>query len=107
MLHFSEIQQWLILFSGCTVACLAGWAFAVVIPNRNETIRFLNDRIQTLQYWVEGNDLQGIHRTGVGSGFSLELKIRDLEHAKKVVQERLDRIIADLEFFKSANQPNE
>lgn len=57
MLHFTETQAWLIVVVTCMMFALVVWAVFIIIPNRNSTIRFLQDRNQTLEYWVTHIDL--------------------------------------------------
>lgn len=83
MLHLTDTQTWLILVGSCTAFTLVVWAVFVVIPNRNETIRFLKDRNQTLEYWVNHIDLEKNH-----SPFLMNLRGTD-------AQKNLDSLIAE------------
>jgi predicted PurR-regulated permease PerM len=61
MLQLSQIQIWLLLVGSCTMFTLVVWAVFVVIPNRNETITFLKNRNQTLEYWINNINLEKNH----------------------------------------------
>jgi hypothetical protein len=61
MLQLTETQIWLLLVGSCSFFVLICWAVFVVVPNRNETIRFLKDRNQTLEYWISHIDVDKDH----------------------------------------------
>lgn len=61
MLQLTETQTWLLVVGSCSFFTLVCWAVFVVIPNRNETIRFLKDRNQTLEYWIANIHLDKDH----------------------------------------------
>jgi hypothetical protein len=61
MLHLTETQTLLLLFGSCSLLVLVFWAVLIVVPNRNETVRFLKDRNQTLEYWISNITIDKDH----------------------------------------------
>lgn len=73
------------------------WALFVVLPGRNETVKFLSERCQTLQYWIDKED--NTREPVIISGDQLTRKIADLQLVEKSLHKQLQRVSDDLKFF--------
>jgi hypothetical protein len=100
MPHFTDLQLGLICFVFLTCFVLSGWALFIVIPNRNETIRALRDRNQTLNYWV--SDLQDARGTRYPlTGSQLERKRGELLALHSALNDQLRKCLIDIEYYNS------
>jgi hypothetical protein len=100
MPHFTDLQLGLVCFAFLTTLALSGWALFIVIPNRNETIRALKDRNQTLNYWVSDlQDARGKRYPLTGS--QLERKRAELLQLHSALNDQLRRCLIDIEYYNS------
>jgi hypothetical protein len=104
MLQLTELQTWLLVVGACSFFTLVCWAVFVVIPNRNETIRFLKDRNQTLEYWISHIDLDKKHSPFLLNfrGTDPESNVRILLEEHEWLNEQLRKCLINIEHCNQA-----
>lgn len=101
MIHFTELQTIILLAGSATILTLAVWALLVAIPNRNETIHFLKDRNQTLEYWINNVTAEKNPAPWVPLNGSLaQNKMENLLLLHKFLNDQLRRCLIDIEHCK-------
>lgn len=109
MLHLNEIQQLGLLIVACMFIALACWAVLLVIPNRNETIEFLNDRIRTLEYWINDRDkdIRTDPLPGTEARIQLLQRMNRAEMLNDELKEKLSQLETELIACRKKIQPDE
>jgi hypothetical protein len=103
-MQLTQIQIWLLLVSSCTAYCLVAWAVFIVIPNRNETITFLKDRNQTLEYWINNITLEKTHSPWVANlrGTDPEKNLQSLLKEHEWLNDQLRKCLINIEHCNTA-----
>lgn len=98
MPQLTELQTWFLVIALVFVSTLLTWAVLVVIPSRNATIKFLQDRNTTLEYWINRID-QSVSQVAPLTGDKVERKRNELLQIRNSLQLQLERVQADLQFY--------
>ena len=100
MLLITEIQGWFLLLACLSSFVLASWTLFVIIPNRNATVRFLEDRNKTLEFWI--HDLNKDFSDDDMSGSELEKRRAAMLKIYADLNEQLRKCLIQIEYFNDA-----
>lgn len=101
MLVITELQAWFLIVFSLSSLVLVCWAIFLVIPNRNETIRYLRDRNQTLNYWIEDTTRDPADMA-IYRGTDLERRKAALLKIHENLNEQLRKCLIDIEHCNTA-----
>lgn len=99
-IELTDIQMYFLALGLMALIIVWFWAVVVAIPNRNSTIEFQRERIQTLEYWVEHMATDGGQMIPL-TGTALQRKHNQLVNVQMSLKKQLERVGADLAFFNS------
>ena len=52
MTTITETEFYLLLFGLALSWAITMWCIFIILPSRTETVKYLSERCQTLQYWI-------------------------------------------------------
>ena len=93
----TETEFYLLLAGLALSWAITLWCIFVILPSRNETLKYLSERCQTLQYWVDRED--NTKEMFIVGGDQLGRKVADLQRVEKSLIQQLQRCSDELKFY--------
>lgn len=97
MTCITETEFYLLLAGLALSWAITLWALFVVLPSRTDTVKYLSERCQTLQYWIDKED--NTKEMFIVGGDQLGRKIADLQRVEKSLIQQLQRCSDELKFY--------
>lgn len=94
----TDSQAWLLGLVMLMVTILWFYSICFIIPNRNATIKYLQDRNQTLEYWLNDMTADPGQRVPI-TGEALERRLKQVLVVKQSLEKQIERCSQDIQFF--------